>query len=68
MLMGEKWVWGVGVESGGELTYPKDVRVVFPVIATARAFAPSTPISFSLRLKRGGKGSKMVEQRINTFA
>ena len=57
-----------GVESGGRLTYPRSVRVVLPVIATAIAFAPSSPILLSERLKRAGKGLKMVEQRINTFA
>ena len=44
------------------------VKVVFPVIATAIALAPSYPILLLPRLKRAGKGSKMVEQRINTFA
>ena len=53
---GEEWVWGVGVEYGGRLTYPSFVRVVLPVMATARALAPSSPILFSPRLKRGGKG------------
>ena len=68
LLLGERWVWGFGVEYGGESTYSSVVRVVLPVIATARALAPSAPILFSPTLKRAGKGSKQVEQRINTFA
>ena len=35
---------GVGVEYGGGLTYERYAKVVFPVIATAMALAPSAPI------------------------
>ena len=45
--------WG-GI--GGESTYLSVVRVVLPVMATARALAPSSPILLSPRLKRGGEG------------
>ena len=37
MLLGEKWVWGLGWNMGGGLTYPSFVRVVLPVMATAIA-------------------------------
>ena len=42
--------------------------MMLPVIATARAFAPSSPILFVPGLKRGGKGLKKVEKRIMPFA
>ena len=44
---------GLGVR--GESTYSRDVKVVLPVIATAIALAPSSPILLSPRLKRGGR-------------
>ena len=45
LLLGEKWVWGLVWNSeGGGLTYESFVRVVLPVIATAIAFAPTSPI------------------------
>ena len=43
------------VVGGGGLSYKSSVRVVLPVIATARAFAPSSPILLQSRLKRGGR-------------
>ena len=67
---GEKRGFGGLVwNSGGESTYSRRVRVVLPVIATAKALAPTSPILFPLRLKREwGKGKKQVEHYINEFA
>ena len=43
------------MESGGESTYLSVVKVVLPVMATARALAPTSPILLRWRLKRAGE-------------
>ena len=53
---GEGGFGGLVWNMGGESTYSRYVRVVLPVIATAIALAPSSPIWLLQRLKREGKG------------
>ena len=46
IVVGEEaeWVGGLVWNRGGESTYSSSVRVVLPVMARARALAPSAPL------------------------
>ena len=56
IIVGEEVGLGGWCGIGGESTYKSVLRVVFPVIASAIALAPTSPIWLLLRLKREGKG------------